>query len=69
LLIDLDALQAIETEQDGKLFILRTPVAGDVGHAFQAFGAPRRLISAKPRQSQPAGERGCPTAPPPTPPH
>lgn len=26
-LMDLDRLQAIETEQDGKLFILRTPAA------------------------------------------
>jgi hypothetical protein len=38
LLVDLDRLQEIETEQDGKRFILRTPVTGDVGRAFQAVG-------------------------------
>ena len=38
LLMDLDRVQEIETEQDGKRFILRTPVAGDVGRAFQAVG-------------------------------
>jgi hypothetical protein len=38
LLMDLDRLQEIETKQDGKRFILRTPVTGDVGYAFQAVG-------------------------------
>jgi hypothetical protein len=38
LLMDLDRLQEIETEQDGKRFILRTPATGDVGRAFQAVG-------------------------------
>jgi hypothetical protein len=38
LLMDLDRLQEIETEQDGKRFVLRTPVTGDVGRAFQAVG-------------------------------
>jgi hypothetical protein len=38
LLMDLDRLQEIETEQDGKRFVLRTPVSGDVGRAFQAAG-------------------------------
>jgi len=38
LLMDLDRLQEIETEQDGKRFILRTPVTGDVGRVFQAIG-------------------------------
>jgi len=38
LLRDLDRLQEIETEQDGKHFILRTPVTGDVGRVFQAVG-------------------------------
>jgi hypothetical protein len=38
LLMDLDRLQEIETEQDGKRFILRTPVTGDVGRVFQAVG-------------------------------
>jgi hypothetical protein len=38
LLRDLDRLQEIETEQDGKRFLLRTPVTGDVGHVFKAVG-------------------------------
>jgi hypothetical protein len=38
LLMDLDRLQEIETEQDGKRFVLRTPVTGDVGRTFQAVG-------------------------------
>ena len=39
LLTDLDRLQEIEVEQDGKHFILRTPVTGVAGKAFQAVGA------------------------------
>src|SRR6202521_2550272 len=38
LLRDLDSLQEIEPEQEGKHFVLRTPVAGDVGRVFQALG-------------------------------
>ena len=38
LLMDLDRLQDIEMEQDGKHFIVRTPVSGDVGRVFQAVG-------------------------------
>ena len=38
LLMDLDRLQEIETEQEGKCFILHTPVTGDVGRVFQAVG-------------------------------
>ena len=38
LLMDLDWLQDIEMEQDGKHFIVRTPVSGDVGRVFQAVG-------------------------------
>jgi len=38
LLADLDRLQEIEVEQDGKRFILRTPVTGVAGMAFQAVG-------------------------------
>jgi hypothetical protein len=37
-LADLDRLQAIEVEQDGKPFILRTPGTGVAGQAFQAVG-------------------------------
>ena len=44
--MDLDRLQDIEMEQDGKHFIMRTPVTGimrtpvtgDVGRVFQAVG-------------------------------
>jgi hypothetical protein len=39
LLADLDRLQEVEVEQDGKRFILRTPVTGVAGKAFQAVGA------------------------------
>src|SRR5437899_4600198 len=35
---ELDRLQEIETEQEGKHFVLRTPVTGDVGRVFQALG-------------------------------
>jgi hypothetical protein len=38
LLADLDRLQEIEAEQDGKRFTLRTPVTGVAGKAFQAVG-------------------------------
>ena len=38
LLADLDRLQEIEAEQDGKRFILRTPVTGVAGKVFQAVG-------------------------------
>ena len=38
LLADLDRLQEIEAEQDGKRFILRTPVTGVAGKLFQAIG-------------------------------
>jgi Transposase DDE domain len=38
LLADLDRLQEVDAEQDGKRFILRTPVTGVAGKAFQAVG-------------------------------
>jgi hypothetical protein len=38
LLVDLDRLQEVEAEQDGKRFILRTPVIGVAGKVFQAVG-------------------------------
>jgi Transposase DDE domain len=49
LLADLDRLQEIETEQDGKCFILRTPVAGVAGKVFQAVGValPPQIRDAK----------------------
>ena len=38
LIRELDRLKEIETEQDDKHFVLRTPVTGDVGRVFQAVG-------------------------------
>src|SRR5229473_2061320 len=38
LIRELDRLQEVETEQDGKRFILRTPATGDVGNIFRAVG-------------------------------
>src|SRR5271157_1492386 len=38
LIRELDRLQEVETEQDGKRFILRTPATGDVGNVFRAVG-------------------------------
>jgi hypothetical protein len=35
---ELDRLQEIETEQEGKHSILRTPVTGDIGRVFQVVG-------------------------------
>ena len=35
---DLDRLQEIELEQDGKRFLLRTPITGVAGRLFQAVG-------------------------------
>ena len=34
---DLDCLQEVEVEQDGKRFILRTPTAGCAGKLFQTL--------------------------------
>jgi Transposase DDE domain len=50
LLADLDRLQEIETEQDGKCFILRTPVTGVAGKVFQAVGValPPQIRDTKP---------------------
>ena len=35
---DLDRLQEVEVEQDGKRFVLRTPVVGCAGKLFQTLG-------------------------------
>jgi hypothetical protein len=50
MLADLDRLQEIEVEQDGKRFILRTPVTGVAGKVFQAVGValPPQIRDAKP---------------------
>lgn len=52
LLADLDRLQEIEAEQDGKCFILRTPVTGVAGKVFQAMGIalPPNIREATPAQ-------------------
>jgi hypothetical protein len=53
LLADLDRLQEIEAEQDGKRFILRTPVTGVAGKVFQAVGValPPNIRAADPALS------------------
>ena len=53
LLADLDRLQEVEAEQDGKRFILRTPVTGVVGKVFQAVGValPPNIREADPARS------------------
>lgn len=51
LLADLDRLQEVEAEQDGKRFILRTPVTGVAGKAFQAVGV---ALPANIRDADPA---------------
>ena len=53
LLADLDRLQEIEAEQDGKRFILRTPVTGVAGKVFQAMGIalPPNIREATPAQA------------------
>ena len=47
---DLDRLQEVEVEQDGKRFILRTPVTGCAGKLFQTLGValPPNLRDATP---------------------
>jgi Transposase DDE domain len=50
LLADLDRLQEVEAEQDGKRFILRTPVTGVAGKVFQAVGV---ALPPNIRQAQP----------------
>src|ERR1700758_1302717 len=53
LLADLDRLQEVEAEQDGKRFILRTPVTGVTGKLFQAIGValPPNIREADPARS------------------
>jgi hypothetical protein len=50
MMADLDRLQEIEVEQDGKRFILRTPVTGVAGKVFPAVGValPPQIRDAKP---------------------
>jgi hypothetical protein len=44
ILRDLDRLQEIQLEQDGKRFLLRTPTTGVAGKLFQAVGRGGRTI-------------------------
>ena len=61
LLADLDRLQEIEAEQDGKRFILRTPVTGVAG-SFP--GGRRRTAAQYPRRGT-RTRRGLIAPPPP----
>jgi len=56
ILRDLDRLQEIELEQDGKRFLLRTPTTGVAGKLFQAVGValPPNLQELPLRTPQPA---------------
>jgi hypothetical protein len=55
ILRDLDRLQEIELEQDGKRFLLRTPTIGVAGKLFQVVGVWRPMFrnSPCPRRSHP----------------
>jgi hypothetical protein len=55
LIRELDRLQEIETEQEGKQFLLRTPVTGDVGRVFKAVGV---ALPPNIREVQPADQVG-----------
>lgn len=57
ILRDLDRLQEIQLEQDGKRFLLRTPTTGVAGKLFQAVGAalPPNLQELPLTTPQPAG--------------
>src|SRR5712672_3637703 len=57
ILRDLDRLQEIELEQDGKRFLLRTPTTGVAGKLFQAVGValPPNLQELPLTTPQPAG--------------
>ncbi len=55
LLRDLDRLQEVEVEQDGKRFILRTPTTGCAGTLFQTLGValPPNIRDAAPKTPTP----------------
>jgi len=56
ILRDIDRLQEITLEQDGKRFLLRTPTAGVAGKLFQAVGValPPHIQELPPANPQPA---------------
>jgi len=55
LIRELDRLQEIETEQEGKHILLRTPVTGEVGRVFKAVGV---ALPPSIREVQPAVHAG-----------
>ena len=61
---DLDRLQTVEVEQDGKRFLLRSDVQGTCGQAFQAAGV---AIPPTVQQVEPTAHQGeaAPSATPP----
>jgi transposase len=61
---DLDRLQQVEVEQDGKRFLLRSEVEGTCGQVFQTVGV---ALPATVRQVSPTtpGEDAAPSATPP----
>ena len=58
LLRELYRLQEMQSEQEGKHFMLRTPVTGDVGRVFQAVGIGLPATSVRPRRLHPSIEGG-----------
>ena len=64
MICDLDRLQMVEVEQDGKRFLLRTEVQGTCGKVFQTVG-----VALPPTvQQAPSTTPGPDTAPGATPP-
>jgi hypothetical protein len=55
---DLDRLQEVEVEQDGKCFVLRTPVIGCAGKLFQTLGValPPNIRDAAPQAAETIAE-------------
>jgi hypothetical protein len=65
LLRDLDRLQEVEVEQDGKRFILRTPTTGTAGKLFQTLriALPPNLRDAASQPDDPRPEPALPMPP------
>jgi len=55
LLRELERLQEVETERDGRQIILRTPVTGDIGRAFKTVGVALPPNVREVRPTEPAG--------------
>ena len=58
---DLDRLQMVEVEQDGKRFLLRSEVQGTCGTVFRAAGVavPPMVQQAKPDPAAPEPRSWC----------